>query len=45
LGGAIRGLLLPLAPEVRIGIMLMAAAPVAPLAPPFGREGVRNERT
>lgn len=28
-------LLLPLAPEVKIGIMLMAAAPVAPMAPPF----------
>jgi BASS family bile acid:Na+ symporter len=27
--------LLPLAPEVKIGILLMAAAPVAPMAPPF----------
>ncbi len=26
---------LPLAPDVKIGIMLMAAAPVAPMAPPF----------
>ncbi|MCK5318398.1 MAG: bile acid:sodium symporter [Anaerolineales bacterium] len=26
---------LPLSPEVKIGIMLMAAAPIAPMAPPF----------
>ncbi len=26
---------LPLSPEVKIGILLMAAAPVAPMAPPF----------
>ncbi len=26
---------LPLSPDVKIGIMLMAAAPVAPMAPPF----------
>ena len=26
---------LPLAPDVKIGIMLMAAAPIAPMAPPF----------
>jgi len=26
---------IPLAPEVKIGILLMAAAPVAPMAPPF----------
>lgn len=28
-------LILPLSPDVKIGIMLMAAAPVAPMAPPF----------
>jgi BASS family bile acid:Na+ symporter len=26
---------LPISPEVKIGIMLMAAAPIAPMAPPF----------
>jgi bile acid:Na+ symporter, BASS family len=33
---------LPLAPDVKIGIMLMAAAPVAPMAPPFV-EGARGD--
>jgi BASS family bile acid:Na+ symporter len=33
---------LPLPPDVKIGIMLMAAAPVAPMAPPFV-EGARGD--
>lgn len=33
---------LPLSPDVKIGIMLMAAAPVAPMAPPFV-QGARGD--
>lgn len=33
---------LPLSPDVKIGIMLMAAAPVAPMAPPFV-EGAKGD--